>query len=535
MDDSLPVVNLELNSGVFKIKTPVAIYQITVTPDSTLTKVVEKIVEKEVIRAEAAPPPRTLTQAMDLFYSEITTEMYSEIGKLARQLSLSIKEIPGKYRDMDIQQTGVELEDAKGQLEDIVHMTEKATMDIMDLAESIQDELNKVQDHLGALKDLEFMNIEPIGSDWDEGPSAAAAPPPQQLADTTNQFLNTIIDQEGRLREAITSLPVATQSPGTDEPVPAALPPQVQKVTTYIFDLDVVFQTMYELCTNEAVKDHIKAMRTERNTAFDGPALLKALSDQAPTVTMEDNFFNFPIPAVLKTLFQTAKSEKYKQVLKKMNQTAASIFLEAILPLEGQVQEKEISSDPPLSAPKKTSLPPRAGLPPEKIESLLSLVDQTVNMLEAEKGRLSSITLTSGAPDLGEDFTRVRIEDREQIVNTLEGSRGTIQQIMNHITRILEALSFQDLSGQRIMKIVRLISDVQVQLLSLLVSFGTKIKQKQKESQAVTSTKQTEKMAQAEVDRMMERVAPPPELGGPGAEGRLDQNAVDGMLAELGF
>ena len=45
----LPVIHLELTTGVFKIKAEDAIYEIEVKADSSLTQVVEKIVEKEVV------------------------------------------------------------------------------------------------------------------------------------------------------------------------------------------------------------------------------------------------------------------------------------------------------------------------------------------------------------------------------------------------------------------------------------------------------------------------------------------------------
>jgi chemotaxis regulatin CheY-phosphate phosphatase CheZ len=58
---------------------------------------------------------------------------------------------------------------------------------------------------------------------------------------------------------------------------------------------------------------------------------------------------------------------------------------------------------------------------------------------------------------------------------------SVLRRIHDSYTRILEALSFQDLSGQRIFKIVRLISELQLKLLSLLVSYGTKFKIKKEE------------------------------------------------------
>jgi chemotaxis protein CheZ len=101
----------------------------------------------------------------------------------------------------------------------------------------------------------------------------------------------------------------------------------------------------------------------------------------------------------------------------------------------------------------------------------------------------------------------------------------------------MEALSFQDLSGQRIKKIVGLIGEIQVQLLSVLVAFDTKIKAHNDSQGAPPRPKEeTEKVAQAEVDKMLEKLsAEPSELQGPGAENRLDQGAVNDLLSQMGF
>ena len=162
MESQLPVIHLELSSGVFRIKTHDAVYHITVTQDSSLTRVVEKVVEKEVWQEPPShpPAPQAAPQPKDqesVFYRDISEELYGEIGKLARQLSLSIKEIPSSISGANIQQTGQELEDAKGQLEDIVQMTEKATMDIMDMTESMQEDLKSLSDGLSRLTTMEFM------------------------------------------------------------------------------------------------------------------------------------------------------------------------------------------------------------------------------------------------------------------------------------------------------------------------------------------------------------------------------------------
>lgn len=547
MEENLPVIQLELSSGTFKIKTQDAVYQITVTADSSLAKVVEKVIERE-----AAPKPTTpITGAsgQDLFYRDLTEEMYKEIGRLARQLSLSIKEIPGQsIKGVDIEQTGIELEDAKGQLEDIVQMTEKATMDIMDLAETIQEDLQNVDGALGSLKNLDFMAMadEP-DLDWgdDEADMAAEKTPAPATPVVSTEFLDGMINNVESLKEAVSGLPrfngdaaSAPVEPKAPQPAPEAVS---QIVTTYSFDLDVVFQTLYELCTNETVKDHIKAMRADQAAAFDNNQVLKSLADMAPTVEKEDDFFNFSIADVLKSLFVSCKVDKYKQVLKKMNQTSGNIFLDAILPIEGEVKEEETTVQPAAAPQPEPAAPAelKPGLEEDQIQTLLSIVDENLTALLNEKERIEQAGEDPGTgmePDLGPDFTRVKTDDRKKIINMIEASSTTVDRIMQHLTRILEALSFQDLSGQRILKIVRLISDVQVQLLSLLVSFGAKLKHSQKEEVGEQITREeTAKMAQDEVDKMLEKVTGPSELAGPDAEGRLDQDMVNKMLEDMGF
>jgi hypothetical protein len=93
------------------------------------------------------------------------------------------------------------------------------------------------------------------------------------------------------------------------------------------------------------VKSHIKSMRGEVDNAFAVDNVLKDYSAMAPTVDIEDNFFYFSLSEILKILFQHSKEEKYKKTLKKMHQSAASIFLDQTLSLEGSVEGKEVQAE----------------------------------------------------------------------------------------------------------------------------------------------------------------------------------------------
>ena len=96
----------------------------------------------------------------DNFYREISEEMLQEIGKLARQLSISIKTpVDGDaLKTVDLKKAGIDLETAKSQLQDIVAMTETATMTIMDISDGIQESCNTIRKNLEEITGLGFVN-----------------------------------------------------------------------------------------------------------------------------------------------------------------------------------------------------------------------------------------------------------------------------------------------------------------------------------------------------------------------------------------
>jgi chemotaxis regulatin CheY-phosphate phosphatase CheZ len=515
----LPVIRLELNAGVFRIQTDEAVFEITVRTEGGLPQVIEKIVEREILVEKppaappvpqpAPPPPSAPAPAADTFYKEISEDMYHEIGRLARQLSITIKTPidDGDPRQVDLGQAGVDLEDAKGQLQDIVQMTEKATMDIMDVSEDIQEGCDIIKKNLAAIKSLHFIG----GTEQHAGAAPAAADP------AITQFFENLIAREIQVRDCLAQLPAQAPAPAVPDPPQETA---VEKVKRYCFSLDVVFQTLYELCTNETVKkNHIRPMREEQETAFNGAAVMKAFSDLAPTVPVEETFYQFPLSGILKILFQHCSTDSYKQTLKKMHQSAATIFLDQTIPIEGTVEEVEVPVH-------KADAPETAGADPALLR-VTRLVDENLRLLQSEVERLRD-----GGTQSAPGFSIIKSEDHAQLVSAVETTDAVLHRIIANIRRILESLSFQDLSGQRIKKILRMLSSVQVQLLSLLVSFGVKLKKKQ-ESGDITAL-ETEALATREVDRMKNLVAGQAP-GGDDWGGPLKQDAVDKLLGELGF
>jgi chemotaxis regulatin CheY-phosphate phosphatase CheZ len=369
----LPVHRLELTSGVYRITTSAAIYEIRLTADGMQATGVHDIVESDYKAAagNAAAQPIIVE---DNFYRDISEEMLQEIGKLARQLSISIKTpVDGDaLKTVDLKKAGVDLETAKNQLQDIVAMTETATMTIMDISDGIQESCNTIRKNLEEITGLSFVNT--------------------------------------------TELP---------EPAP---------------------------------KDG--SARSVRET--------------------------------MASIMQ--REEQMKNLLKAV--------------------AKDMPQQPPGAA--------RNGM-----ADALAFIDTHLGLLGQELDALKDVYY--GAR---EDYSVIRREDHDKLVRAVTSTDNVIHQIITNLNRILESLSFQDLSGQRIMRILSMLSNVQVQLLSILVSYGVRLKKRQ-ESRSV-SPKEADEVAHREVDRIKTMIT---ETSAEGAEwgDRLDQNAVDKLLADLGF
>jgi chemotaxis regulatin CheY-phosphate phosphatase CheZ len=525
MSNNPPVIGFELGVGEFRIVTPDAVYQIKVLPELITANTNLGVISPQCPSAQAAPPsvqaaptsaqaPQTVSSD-HTFFQELSQELFQSVGQLARQLSVSVGELPGVAQSADLSKTGADLEDAKGQLEEVVELTEKASMTIMDLADQIQADMDSLNSQMSALNNLESL----LATDAVAAPSSSGGGHPV----ASQRFMDKFIEIQAFVDSFAAQAKEAEVLEA--EVAPEALVEESQILV--VFDLDVVFQTLYEFCTNESVKGHIKAMREANSQGqFNTSAVERELSTQAASLEPDDGFYNFPIQGILKLLYGNTTVEDFKVNLKKMNQTVDSIFLESNLPVEGH--EETITTVAPVTKEAPPAQPIVSASQPtvEDMQNLGGMLHELEELLPTDGD--------SGAQ--GEGFASIPISDRDAIIQTVSASETLIKNTSKHLTNIMEALSFQDLSGQRIKKIVNLISEIQVQLLSLLVSVNSKIKAHHEAPTMVQPKEEREKVAQAEVDKMLEKLsAEPSDLKGPGAENRLDQGAVNDLLAQLGF
>lgn len=518
MASNLPEITLEINSGSLTIRTAEAIYHVLVVGECaqgahSQPAIPMKPAAPRPMLAHLDEPPRELDGHIENatgapedeeYYRELSQDMYKEVGRLARRLSMSIRDVTiDKMDGIDLNSAGDQLESAKDELENVVKMTEQATLKIMDLTEGIQNSVDKTK------KIMQQMNVDAAETApaTEEGTGAAAG------SSAWDAFLlslaqNPLADSLAKAQELIQALQSAPQ----ESAAPALTGP------AYDFPLDLVFQTMYELCTNEAVKKHVKAMWDTAEQTFDSAKLEVALNQVAAAGggPDEDNFLNLSLKEVLKAMFQSTAKENFQQILKKMASTADQIFLEPSLPLEAIPK----AHDPALA---EASAADPAGDNPA-----LALATGLLSELQAKAAALDPSSL----PPLSQAAagTSGRASVSPELIKQLHDSMG---EIFSYVNGIVEALSFQDLSGQTIYKTVKMLTDFQVQILALLVGFGSKLKNKEEAPSGVDTAK-SDAMAQEEVDKALASVGAT-EADEASGVGKLNQDSVNNLLDSLGF
>lgn len=550
-----PEINLELSGGSLTIRTVEAIYHITATsapggapalaapppaqalpqPPPSAPPAGEPGLDDdwpEVEIPEPGPGAEPIQSAAgapedEEFYRELSHDMFREVGRLARRLSMSIRDVKvDKVDALDLEAAGEQLEQAKDQLESVVKMTEQATLQIMDQGESIQEAIDQAR--------AIMQQISPAGGEASAEPAGDGGEARQKLSQALEEIkgylaglgddpLAELAELAQAAAEGLASAPTSAPAEAAPEPEPEPAGPH------YKFPLDLVFQTTYELCTNETVKKHIKAMWDAADKGFDGPAVEQGLNQLVSEGPDEDNFLNLDLKGVLKVLFNATNQDRFKQIIKKMASTVDQIFLEQTLPLEAMPGEAPAA---PAPKPAPAPAPAPAGPSPEALAKLGELA-------EAIKAKSAQLAPPQPAADLEALLEEALAASggapsntvQPELVQQLDQSMGVI---FSSVNGIIEALSFQDLSGQAIYRIVRLLTDFQVQLLAMVVSFGSKLKVKAERKDVTTD--QSEKLAQEEVDKALVSLRIQGTDEGEEEEAsKLDQNSVNSLLESMGF
>lgn len=553
-----PEINIELAGGSLTIRTAEAIYKITAntTPGAAPALPPSSAPQPQALPPSASQPESGLDDWPELdtppapaegappleatgcapedeeYYRELSHDMYREVGRLARRLSMSIRDVKvEKLESMDLESmAGEQLEQAKDQLESVVKMTEQATLQIMDQGESIQEAIDQ------ARSIMEQISTTSEESEKEAADGGEAVEKLKQAMEAVNNYLeslgdNPLADLSALAEAAAKEMGSAPEAPAQAEAEPAP-EPAAPSGPYYQFPLDLVFQTTYELCTNETVKKHIKAMWDTADKAFDAAVIEKGMNELVTEGPDEDNFLNLDLKGVLKTLFNATGEDRFKQVIKKMASTVDQIFLEQTLPLEAMPGEA-----PAAEAPANKAAPAPVPVPTGPSPEAVAKVAELAEAIKAKSGELAPPQLAGELGALLEEALAASGQGapsnklQPELVQELDKAMSII---VSSVNSIIEALSFQDLSGQAIYRIVRLLTDFQVQLLAMVVSFGSKLKTKAEKKDVTTD--QSEKMAQEEVDKALETLGVGAEEGEEVPDGaELDQDSVNSLLDSMGF
>ena len=108
------------------------------------------------------------------------------------------------------------------------------------------------------------------------------------------------------------------------------------------------------------------------------------------------------------------------------------------------------------------------------------------------------------------------------IIPLVEFMESSTNDYMSLITDSFTQMSFQDLTGQRIKRIIKLVSVIEEKIKGMIISFGIKVNEKEKNPE----------ISHDELQRVVEEKVE--ELSGPQRKGMgLDQAGIDDLLANL--
>lgn len=110
----------------------------------------------------------------------------------------------------------------------------------------------------------------------------------------------------------------------------------------------------------------------------------------------------------------------------------------------------------------------------------------------------------------------------EKLLPVIENTESLLEHNLTLISDSFVQMSFQDLTGQRIKRIMKVVVQMEERIKNMAISFGIRIKEKEKNPE----------ISAEELERVVERKKT--ELSGPQGKGiGLDQKAIDELLSNL--
>ncbi|MFP3868248.1 MAG: hypothetical protein ACLFUU_08815 [Desulfobacteraceae bacterium] len=517
-DNKNSEVWLELSQGHLKLLVEGVPFNVVVNSNGQSLPGPSTTVEKADREANANGESAGVDQN---YYRQISEEMYQEIGRLAKNLNISFQDLAIN----EILEGDSTSEESWGQsrhqLPNLMLMNEEASMNILELVENIQEECQGVQSALEKVSQPALLN---------------SATPPNMTAgmdkllaffQNAGSLLSTLIAEAEELQNRLQALESQPPSPPSGQTSRSHAP----SVSCQI-PLESILQTLYKFCTSDTVKQQLNGLLDNRDTLFQGQQLAEALNELTQTMTPVDGCLNVPVEQLFQILAAACQDEHTTAWLRKMETSSNSrslwYHLDTIIPLKVTTPGTEEDTQN-LGAAAEDGL--NNGLPVAAVNSQISTYVERLRQLayqleELQPGKIAR--QTSHSPP-----------DRDQaMLPVVSAARESMRHINRSLSRIIEGLSYQDLSSQPLIKVLKTLRQVQVHLLTLLVAYGIKIKKKEEKKELTVA--ESEALARSEVDRLITYISPATPEGEPQPEKlpeshSLDQEAINDLLANLGF
>ncbi len=172
----------------------------------------------------------------------------------------------------------------------------------------------------------------------------------------------------------------------------------------------------------------------------------------------------------------------------------------------------------------------------DQLEGIIETTEQAANKIMDNLEAMQADTESAAAILASFNSGKIPPDDGADVASGSQIDGQTLAEMKPHLNRMAEIandnktmiadifiqMSFQDLTGQRIKRIMELVRQMESRLHKMIVSFGIKVAEKERNPEITDS-----ELAQAVADKQTE-------LAGPQMTGRgLDQAGIDDLLANI--
>lgn len=163
----------------------------------------------------------------------------------------------------------------------------------------------------------------------------------------------------------------------------------------------------------------------------------------------------------------------------------------------------------------------------DQLEGIIETTEQAANTIMDNLDRMNQLVaenkgiisdMQNGKVD-GHALERSMVETLSPALELLAVHNSEYQ---NLITDTFTQMSFQDLTGQRLQRIIKLVAEIEEKITKMVISFGLKLTEREKNPEISTEE------LQKKVDEQVQLLAGPQKKGG-----GLDQDGIDDLLNSL--